>query len=223
MYKKYMEVIERFGHTEAMDEAFKAFKDAFADAYKGIEWIPTDIKSMTAEDFVNKVLGFPSEEKIIEFFEKLANTVKNHEDKIKTELAKGKYVYELELRSQVEADKGIIQEIERMFGQYELSLELKELGVSEDLGKTLFGVDSIGLDDIRDSIQQKIKDALSTEGREEYIKELKGLLQKVEEMEAKSLKDRIKKFYKFLQDTTDAIQVARQEGACCLPGKSLRS
>lgn len=212
MYKKYMEVVERFGHTEAMEESFKAFKDAFADAYKGIEWIPTDIKSMTATDFVNEVLGFPSEEQIIKFFEKLANTVKNHEDKIKTELAKGKYVYELELRSQVEADKGIIQEIERMFGQYELSLELKELGVSEDLGKTLFGVDSIGLDDIRDSIQQKIKDALSTEGREEYIKELKGLLQKADEMEAKALEERMKKYVKFLeQEQSERVKIKLNE------------
>ena len=212
MYKKYREVVERFGHTEAMEESFKAFKDAFADAYKGIEWIPTDIKSMTATDFVNEVLGFPSEEQIIKFFEKLANTVKNHEDKIKTELAKGKYVYELELRSQVEADKGIIQEIERMFGQYELSLELKELGVSEDLGKTLFGVDSIGLDDIRDSIQQKIKDALSTEGREEYIKELKGLLQKADEMEAKALEERMKKYVKFLeQEQSERVKIKLNE------------
>lgn len=212
MYKKYMEVIERFGHTEAMDESFKAFKDAFADAYKGIEWIPTDIKSMTAKDFVNEVLGFPSEQKIIEFFDKLANTVKNNEDKIKTELAKGKYVYELELRTQVEEDKDVIQSIERMFGQYELSLELKDLGVSEDLGKTLFGVDSIGLDDIRDSIQQKIKDDLSTEGREEYIKELKGLLQKVEEMEAKALEERMKKYAKFLeQEQTERVKIKLNE------------
>lgn len=212
MYKKYREVIERFGHTEAMDEAFKAFKDAFADAYKGIEWIPTDIKSMTAKDFVNEVLGFPSEHKIIEFFEKLANTVKNHEDKIKTELAKGKYVYELELRAQEEDDKDVIQSIERMFGQYELSLELKDLGVSEDLGKTLFGVDSIGLDDIRDAIQQKIRDGLSNGGREEYLKELKGLLQKVEEMESKALEKRMKKYAKFLeQEQTERVKIKLNE------------
>lgn len=213
MYKKYMEVIERFGHTEAMDEAFKAFKDAFADAYKGIEWIPTDIKSMTAKDFVNEVLGFPSEHKIIEFFEKLANTVKNHEDKIKTELAKGKYVYELELRAQVEEDKDVIQSLERMFGQYELSLELKDLGVPEDLGKTLFGVDSIGLDDIRDSIQQKIRDGLSNGGREEYLKELKGLLQKVEEMEAKALEERMKKYTKYLLNGQSELAKIRLEEA----------
>lgn len=107
------------------------------------------------------------------------------------------------------ADKELIRQVEDMFGTYELSLELKDMNIPTDIAEKLFGFESLDLEGLKAKLKEFEPRFIGTDQEKKY----RDYLQKVGEMEAKALKDRIKKFYKFLQDTTDAIQVAQQEGA----------
>lgn len=107
------------------------------------------------------------------------------------------------------ADEELIRQVEDMFGTYELSLELKDMNIPTDIAEKLFGFETLDLKGLKEKLKELEPQFIGTDQEKKY----RDYLQKVEEMEDKALKDRIKKFYKFLQDTTDAIQVAQQEGA----------
>ena len=107
------------------------------------------------------------------------------------------------------ADEKLIRQVEDMFGTYELSLELKDMNIPTEIAEKLFGFESLDLEGLKEKLKELEPQFVGTDQEKKY----RDYLQKVEKMEEKALKDRIKKFYKFLQDTTDAIKVAQQEGA----------
>lgn len=196
--KKYRELIATVGHSKAVEEAFASYKDAFAEAYKGISWIPSNVKQMSAAEFVEKVLNFPSEAALVEFLDELAKEPMKVFEKIKVELAKGKYVFDAEVRDIKKKDKEILDAIDDMFGNYEISLELEKLNIPPDLAKRLFGVDAINLGDIRNKIETDLNSARASGGKEELVKDLEQQLKKVEDLEDKALKERLKRYSQFL-------------------------
>lgn len=196
--KKYRELIATVGHSKAVEEAFASYKDAFAEAYKGISWIPSNVKQMSAAEFVEKVLNFPSEAALVEFLDELAKEPMKVFEKIKVELAKGKYVFDAEVRDIKKKDKEILDAIDDMFGNYEISLELEKLNIPPDLAKRLFGVDAVDLSTIRKEIEEKLSTARASGGQEDLVKKLEEQLNKVEDLEDKSLRERLKKYSKYL-------------------------
>lgn len=209
MNKKYKELNRTLDKTNSLQGAFDAYKDAFAEAFAGIKWIPKNVQSMTPQEFASQVLNFPNENDLVKFLDRLAEEPMKTFEKIKVELAKGKYVYDMKVRAKVEDDEALIRQVEDMFGTYELSLELKDMNIPTDIAEKLFGFESLDLEGLKAKLKEFEPRFIGTDQEKKY----RDYLQKVGEMEAKALKDRIKKFYKFLQDTTDAIQVAQQEGA----------
>ena len=193
MNKKYKELNKTLSRTEALQGAFDAYKDAFADAYGR-----NDVRQMSAEEFASKVLNFPNENEIVKWLDNLAKTAKNKEDKIKVELAKGEYVFDMKVRVKEESDKALIDKIEDMFSGYEMSIELQKLNIPKDLAKQLFNVDSVDLSSIRNKISSELAKAQATGGQEDRVKELKKQLDKVEELEDKAMQERLKKYTKYL-------------------------
>lgn len=193
MNKKYKELNKTLSRTEALQGAFDAYKDAFADAYGR-----NDVRQMSAEEFASKVLNFPNENEIVKWLDNLAKTAKNKEDKIKVELAKGEYVFDMKVRVKEESDKTLIDKIGDMFNGYEMSIELQKLNIPKDLAKQLFNVDSVDLSSIRNKISSELAKAQATGGQEDRVKELKKQLDKVEEMENKAMQERLKKYTKYL-------------------------
>lgn len=204
MNKKYKELNKTLSKTESLQGAFDAYKDAFADAYGR-----NDVKQMTAEEFASKVLNFPNENDIVKWLDNLAKTAKNKEDKIKVELAKGEYVFDMKVRVKEESDKALIDQIEDMFSGYEMSIELQKMNIPPDLAKQLFNIDSLTLPELKDKlIELKPK----FEGKD-MLDKWKELMQKIDEMEDKANLERLKKFAKFLSKTTDAIANIQKQGA----------
>lgn len=207
MNKKYKELNKTLSRTEALQGAFDAYKDAFADAYGR-----NDVRQMSAEEFASKVLNFPNENEIVKWLDNLAKTAKNKEDKIKVELAKGEYVFDMKVRVKEESDKALIDQIEDMFSGYEMSIELQKLNIPKDLAKQLFNVDSVDLSSIRNKISSELAKAQATGGQEDRVKELKKQLDKVEELEDKAMQERLKKYVKYmLQAQSERVKIKIDE------------
>lgn len=195
MNKKYLELNKTLSKTESLQGAFDAYKDAFATAY-GRE----DVRTMKVEDFVNNVLNFPNEDAIVEWFDKLETTVAKKEDKIKVQLAKGKFVMDIDVRAKKEKDQELFKDIQNMFDQYDLSLELKKLNIAPDVAKSLFGIESIGLEDIRKKVKDEIDKAKEAGGNKDRIKQLEKDLEKINDMEDKAQIERLQKYLKYTRE-----------------------
>ena len=189
MNKKYKELNKTLSKTESLQGAFDAYKDAFASAYNR-----SDVKQMTAEQFAKNVLNFPNENDIVKWLKDLAETAKNTEDRIKVQLKQGEYEMDLRVRTKIEDDKVLTDQIEEMFSGYELSLELQKLNIPPDLAKQLFGIDSLSLSELRNKLTSMESQFIGT-GMEDKYKEY---LKKISEMEDKAQMERLKKYTKYL-------------------------
>ena len=217
MNKKYKELARTFDDVTAKRRAFEAYKDAFSTAFKDISWIPKNVKQMTAEEFTEKVLNFPDENSLISFLERLAKEPMKAFEKIKVELAKGSYELDVETREKEKARKKINDSINRMFEDYELSLDVKELDLPKDIAESVFNVTYTSLDEMKKKIIEYLSegnDTVKTELEKDVPdwekigltlgdnqKDIaKATLEKIRKMEDDAARDRAKNYVKYLKE-----------------------
>lgn len=119
---------------------------------------------------------------------------------------------EVNLNVKAKEDKQLIDDIEKMFSGYEMSIELDKLNIPPGLAKQLFNVDSVDLSSIRNKIESELSKAQKVGGQEDRVKELKKQLDKVEEMEDKAMQERLKKYVKYLtQAQGERVKIKMEE------------
>lgn len=163
--------------------------ELFKDLAVGIEKIPFDD--------VNSLIKF------IETTQK--NLTSGSTDWLKLEGLKADLQLQLEVKTAQENRDSFMQKIDSMFGDYEMSLELENLGVPKDLVKKLFNIESIDLSGIREALQKR-KSLLresESEGADEEVKEIDEKLKKVDKLERKDQEERLKKYVKYLDEARD--------------------
>lgn len=195
--QKYSELKKTLSDSDALKGALDAYRDALATAMGD-----DTIRTMSVEEFIKNILNFPDEKAIIEWFEEFEKTLSKETDKFKVNMAKSKFVMDIEVRTKKEMDAKLEQEIQRMLDGYKLSVELKNIDIPTDLAKSLFGVESTSLDDVRAKIEEELSKASAQKGNEDRIKQLKEDLKKINEMEAEAQMERLKTY---LQYTRKAI------------------
>ena len=220
MNKKYKELAKTFDDITSKRRAFEAYKDAFSTAFKGISWIPKNVKQMTAEEFTEKVLNFPDENSLISFLERLAKEPMKAFEKIKVELARGSYELDVESREIEAARKKINDSINRMFEDYELSIDVKELDLPKDIAESVFNVTYTSLDEMKKKIIESLSegnDTVKTELEkdvpdwekiilalgETQANTAKATLEKIRKMEDDAARDRAKTYVKYLKEEMD--------------------
>ena len=131
----------------------------------------------------------------------------------KVEVEKAIADVEVEVRwsLQEQANADLSRDIENLFGNYEMSLELEKLNIPKDLASQLFGVEAIDLTSLRKQLLDRVglgdmagktnteildSDAY-TNLNEHQRKELADHLQKVSQMEQKEQEERLKKYIAF--------------------------
>lgn len=137
-----------------------------------------------------------------------------------------KWEAEIKLDAKIREDKRFDEDIQRLFGNYELSLELEKLNIPKDLASRLFGIDSIDLTSLRKEIldraglgdmeNQANKDILKSKAYENLEKhrrdELANSLQKVEKMEREHQEKLLKQYSKYLvQAQSERIKIKLDE------------
>lgn len=197
MNKKYLELNKTLSKAESLQGAFDAYKDAFATAYDR-----EDVRTMSAEDFAKKVLNFPNEDEVVKWLDNLAKTVKDKEDKIKVQLAKGKFEMDVDVRLKKESDEILKKEIEDMFDRYDLTLELDKIKAPKGFMKNLFGVDSMSLPMLRAEVESREGDFIGTDMEDDY----KEFLEKIDDLERKELEQKAKRFVDYLSKNLDKIE-----------------
>lgn len=119
---------------------------------------------------------------------------------------------EMTISDKVKQDKELIDHIESMFGNYEVSLEMEKLNIPPDLAQRLFGVESIDLSSIRSKIEEEIAKIGADKGQEDLLKQLQGLLKKVDKLDDDALKERMKRYTEFLKKgQTERVKIKLDE------------
>ena len=194
MNKKYRELAKTLPEVEAKQGAFNAYIDAFAEAYKDIDWIPKNVRQMSPEDFAANVLNFPNEDDLVAFLDKLAKEPMKAFEKIKVELAKGEYVLDMKVRAKKIDDEALRDSVQELFDRYELTVDLKKLNLPKGVAEQLFDVKYLDLDGLRKAVQDKASEFIGTDQYEKY----KEYLEKIDELERKSIVERTKKYSEYL-------------------------
>lgn len=186
IYSEFKKLQSSFDDLTAKEGALAKFGDAFKEAF-----------GKTPEQ-----MGFDlfSEEGVKAAYDYLISKAPDAKKKIQAQLAKGEIVWDVKLQTKKDADKQLLDDIQNMFDQYDLSLELKKLNIPPDLAKSLFGIESITLADIRKKVQGELDSAKAAGGQEDRIAQLEKDLEKIDDMEDKAAKERMKTYVKYLQE-----------------------
>ena len=189
MHKKYEELRKSFSYEESAKGAFEAYADAFAEAFNRPE-----VKNMNFGKFISDIFDFTNEDDIVKFLDNLLRNIQKTSEKIKVELKKGEYEYDVNLNTKKETDDKLKRRIENLFQNYDLSKELKDLGLDKEFAKSIFDVDYLSLDKLRSELEGLKDKFIGTDMEKEY----KNFLQKISEMEDKETIDRMKTYMKYL-------------------------
>lgn len=109
------------------------------------------------------------------------------------------YETKLLLEPQIEKREELEKKIEKMFDQYDLSIELTSTGVSGDVIKSLFGTDIIDIETLKTSIF-KLKPIFEEQGLN-WQEVWERAEKRITEISGKELQERLKEYAKYLKQT----------------------
>ena len=161
-------------------------------------------KVMTAYADTAKELGLDtskmdfSDKGTIASLEKLLSEPQYAANKYAIELKKAldNFVVEVDIEAKQDADKRLVDSVQKIFDQYDLSLELKKLNIPPSIGKSLFKVDYLDLAGLKKKVQEQSSKFIGTDMEDEY----KKFLDKIDDMEKKDSIERMKTYSKYLME-----------------------
>jgi hypothetical protein len=176
----YKELSKTFDDAKAKQGALDKFGSAFLSAW-----------GRTVED-----MGFDlfTESGVTEAFNKVVEEAKDATERTQAQLAQGEYVLELEVTTKQTNDEKIKREIEEQFSNYELSLELDELGLPRDLMNKIFGFESIDLSGLKKVLEERKGEFIGTEMDESY----QDFLDKISKLEEDKRNKDLKKYSQYI-------------------------
>lgn len=182
IYQEFKKLQGSFDDLTAKEGALAKFGDAFKEAF-----------GKTPEQ-----MGFDlfSEEGVKAAYDYLISKAPDAKKKIQAQLAKGEIVWDVKLQTKKDADKELLDDIQELFDQYDLSLDLKKLNIPPDLAKSLFDVDYLDLEGLKKAVQEQEAKFIGTDMEKDY----KDLLDKIDDMENKAAKERMKTYVKYLME-----------------------
>lgn len=107
---------------------------------------------------------------------------------------------EMELNVQVRIREDFGRQMEEAFGNYELTLELQKLNLPSDVMSDLFDLETVDLSDLRRKVVEFYNERLAVEADPtDLIKQVEDYYKKIDDMERKQQRDRIKDYAKYLE------------------------
>ncbi|MBQ3990280.1 MAG: hypothetical protein II630_05510 [Bacteroidales bacterium] len=163
------------------------------------------------KDSVKEILGkagitdydFTSNEGMIKALEK----VKSYATKLGKDAAAEVQKYidqletEIEINAQVRIREDFGKKIENAFNDYELTLELDKLNLPQGLAADMWGIEETDLQDLRNKLSQMFMGLRDENGQlsDEAFKDYEKLLNKIDDLERKQQKERLKDYSKYLE------------------------
>lgn len=192
--KAYEERNKKFGKTDSQAVVTDAYKDAFKELGLDIEKI----------DYTN----LEGVVKALEDLEKKAKEAGGETEWLK-EIAEVKAEIGLTLKER--QDKELFSQVQEIFDDYELAVDIKKLNLSPELAKNLFGVDTKSFDQMRTEIISKFAGTneevtkILSKGYEVSAEDEKILIEAI----GKDRVDKAKEALEKIQDLEDKAQLER--------------
>lgn len=185
MNKRYNDLAKTYDAVTAKEKVMTSFAKSFEEIFKGTGISIEDIDVTSMESMVNSL-------------KKLEPIATKEGKKAYNALMKeiGEFEVQIGLNAKKESDKELKSEIDKLFDQYDLSVELKKLNIPDDLAKSLFNVDMLNLDELKAKLEELKPKFVGTEMEDEYQK----YLNKIADLENKDAKDRMKTYSKYLME-----------------------
>lgn len=212
LYDEYQKLSKSGSATEAYDKVVAGFGKATKELGLG------DIKNI---DFTNMAGILDTLKKVEQEAKRVGGDT--YELFLKTF---GEFDAEISLALNIKKKEKLESEINDMFSDYEMTIDLKKLDIPQNLAEDLFDVKWTDLDDIKQrleqernslneenqSIEKKIADAyknkvseetiealkLQARGNKERIADIDKFYEKWNDIERKSTEERLKTYYKYL-------------------------
>lgn len=183
IYKKYKELANEI-YTEA--EAEKNIRNEFDAA-----WI---------------MYGMPFSFGNFDFTKdnSMGNAFKNLQDYLPDDLKKeaevkaSEYYAKWEMDVEIRNREEFARQMDEMFGRYELSIEMSKLNIPENELFDIFGIESVNLSQLRNKINDFMKEEGVKFGSKDFQEYLK-YLNKIDDLENKRRNEKIKEYSKLLE------------------------
>ena len=143
---------------------------------------------------------------------------------------------EIGIEAEITNEQKILDRVESLFGQYEVSVELEKMDIPPSLIKKLFKIDTLKLPELKEKIvkefasgagagaealtQELSKSLLSINWKvveslvgEKEMQVIKSKLEQINDFQDKALKESMKKFVKFLTTKADEVAMIQNKGA----------
>ena len=115
---------------------------------------------------------------------------------------------EVSIRVKKESDEKLKNDVQKLFDQYDLSVELKKINVPKDVAKQLFNIDVTDLDGLRKAVEAMKPQFQGTDMEKTY----KEYLKKITDLEEKAQVERAKTYVKYLlKSQSEAVKIKIEE------------
>lgn len=176
-----------YGYAKSEEKVRESYKDSVKEILgkAGI----TDYDFTTNEGMIKAL------EKVKSYATKLgkdaAAEVQKYIDQLETEI---------EINAQVRIREDFGRQMEKAFGDYELTLDIEKLNLPSDVLADMFDIETVDLSDLRNKVVQFYEERAAIEADPtELVKQVEGYYKKIDDMERKQQRERIKEYAKYLE------------------------
>lgn len=193
MLQKYRQAAkEAYGFAKAEEKTGQSFEDAWSSimpaGYGELE-VPTSYSALA--EMLQRLEQFTPQ------FDKNGKLSKMMSD-LKKAISDALSQTDIELSVRIREDFG--RQMEEAFGNYELTLELQKLNLPSDVMSDLFDLETVDLSDLRRKVVEFYNERLAVEADPtDLIKQVEDYYKKIDDMERKQQRDRIKDYAKYLE------------------------
>lgn len=196
----------------SLNQTFDSFtaKQTVLDKFKGV--FGETLAALKAKG-INIQLGeidFTTEDGSIEALKMLKDKLPAtaHKSRLEVEKALSDIQGEVSIRRKKEDDEKLKNDVQKLFDQYDLSIELQKINIPKDVAKRLFNIDVTDLDGLRKAVEAMKPQFQGTDMEKSYNESIK----KVTDLEAKAQLERSKTYVKYLlKSQSEAVKIKIEE------------
>lgn len=200
--KEFMSLNKTFDTFTAKQMTIEKFKGVFEET----------LAALRAKK-VNINLGeidFTTEDGSIEALKMLKRKLPEtaRQSRLEVEKALSDIQGEMSIRLKKEDDEKLKDKVQKLFDQYDLSVELQKINIPKDVAKQLFNIDVTDLDGLRKAVEAMKPQFQGTDMEKSYNESIK----KVTDLEAKAQLERSKTYVKYLlKSQSEAVKIKIEE------------
>lgn len=186
MNKKYKELSKSvYGYAKSEQKVREAFQNAWKEANMPFSMESIDFTSDKAVADALAMFRGKIPQKLLSELEK---TISERESTI-----------ELDVQVRIREDFG--KQMEKAFGDYELTVELGKMNLPKGVAADMWGIEETDLQDLRKRLSQMYMGLRDENGQlsDEAFKDYEKFLNKIDDLERKQQKERLKDYSKYLE------------------------